>query len=83
MFKCYCKDEINFNDIHLFKENNYIFRFLKMIIDFKGEMKYCIQLELSQINELKLFQNSLLDKFITSDNFLETILTFTDFTYII
>ena len=41
MFIDYSKNEKNFNDLHLIKENNSIFKFLKSLIDFKGSIKDC------------------------------------------
>jgi hypothetical protein len=68
----YSNDRQNFDNLHLSKENNSIFKFLKLIIDFKGSIKDCEALDSTQINQLKLIHYTLLDKFSTSDNLLET-----------
>ena len=41
MFIDYSKNDENFYDIYLLKENNSIFKFLKSLIDFKGLIKFC------------------------------------------
>jgi hypothetical protein len=74
MLNDYSNDKDNFNNLHLTKENNAIFKFIKSIIDFKGTIKDCENLDSTQINQLKLIHYSLLDKFTTNDNFYESVI---------
>ena len=74
----YSNDKENFDNLHLSKENDSIFKFIKSLIDFKGTIKDCDALDSTQINQLKIdwlineLKRTLLDKFSSSDNLVQT-----------
>ena len=71
MLNDYSNDKDNFDNLHVSKENNSIFKFIKSIIDFKGMIKDCDTLDSTQINQLKIIHYTLLDKFSSNDNLVQ------------